>query len=277
MAERSFVSREGRDTPRGPFEGVPPHLRDPLVRWVLKAAKYREDNGTLSPIQMALLDARIEIRDSDEFDSDIADLALSHLAAKQEEAFLDLIHALLQTSLDDSIERDLEARLKAGGSAWSQQDGGLVRRLDQATQQGFNRVTIDPDNASSELREAWGQSYGRNTNPSDAWDHAIKAVESILCPIVIPNVAKPTLGQVLGQLHGNNGSNHHLWKLGMPGPGDQYSIEPLIHMLRLIWPNPDRHGHPTQQRTPTLTEARGVTHLAVTVVQWARDGQISRR
>jgi hypothetical protein len=243
----------------------------------LKAAKYREDEGILSPIQMALLDARVEIRDADEFDSDIADLALSHLAAKQEEAFLDLIHALLQTRLGDPLERGLEELLKAGGSVWSQQGGGLVRRLDQASQQAFDIVTVDPDNASAELREAWSQSYGRSANASDAWDHAIKAVESILCPVVLPNVARPTLGQVLGQLHGNNGSNHHLWKLGLPGPGGQYSIEPVIHMLRLIWPNPDRHGHPTQRRMPTLAEARGVTHLAVTVVQWVRDGQIIRR
>jgi hypothetical protein len=79
---------------------------------------------------------------------------------------------------------------------------------------------------------------------------------------------KPTLGKVLGQLR----SQPHLWKLGVAGPNDDHSIEPLTGMLGLLWPNPDRHGNPAKRRTPTLEEARAVVHLAVTIVQWGRDG-----
>jgi hypothetical protein len=39
-------------------------------------------------------------------------------------------------------------------------------------------------------------------------------------------------------------------------------------MLRLIWPNPDRHANPNHRRTPSTEEARAVVHVAVTVVQW---------
>jgi hypothetical protein len=47
-------------------------------------------------------------------------------------------------------------------------------------------------------------------------------------------------------------------------------------MLRLIYPNPDRHLGP-DHRVPTIEEARAGVHLAVTIVQWGRDDLIARR
>jgi hypothetical protein len=46
-------------------------------------------------------------------------------------------------------------------------------------------------------------------------------------------------------------------------------------MLRLLWPNPDRHGG-TNSRQPSLDEAQAVVHLAVTIVQWARADLLTR-
>jgi hypothetical protein len=226
---------------------------------------------------MAILDARIVVRGFDEFDSDIAELALMELATKQEEDFLDVVHALLQKRLGYEYQDDLEALLKTGGSVWCQRDGGLILRVDEVSQQAFDGVGARVDNASAELREAWSLAYGRNPDASDAWDHAIKAVEAALSPVVMPNETKPTLGKIIGHLSATNHRNRPLWKLGIPGPNNDYSIEPLIHILGLLWPNPDRHGNAAPPRTPTLEEAKGVVHLAVTVVQWTRDGQISRR
>jgi hypothetical protein len=48
-------------------------------------------------------------------------------------------------------------------------------------------------------------------------------------------------------------------------------------MIRLIWPNPDRHGNPNVRREPTLQEARAVVNLAVTLVQWGRDSLMVKR
>ena len=70
----------------------------------------------------------------------------------------------------------------------------------------------------------------------------------MLIPVVVPNMDRPTLGNVLGQLS----NQPQLWKIGVPGPNDDYGIEPLVGMLRLLWPNPDRHGYPAKGRTPTL-------------------------
>lgn len=53
---------------------------------------------------------------------------------------------------------------------------------------------------SDELNEAWVAAFGRAPNPSDACDRAIKALEELLIPLVIPGVAKPNLGGVAGEL-----------------------------------------------------------------------------
>jgi hypothetical protein len=84
-----------------------------------------------------------------------------------------------------------------------------------------------------------GTAYGRDPNPSDAWDHAIKAVEAVLTDVVTPNKAKATLGDVLGQLRAQG----HLWKLMVRGQKRDHSVEPLVHMLTLIWPEPPRFSY----------------------------------
>lgn len=87
----------------------------------------------------------------------------------------------------------------------------------------------------------------------------------MLTPIVTPNKAKATLGDVVGILD----SQGLQWKLGLHGHDNSQSVGPLVSMLRLMWPNPDRHGSGTS-RTPSPAEAQEIVHLAVTIVQWAR-------
>lgn len=61
----------------------------------------------------------------------------------------------------------------------------------------------------------------------------------------------------------------------LPGGSGDFSVTRLVTMLELIWPNPDRHGGSTS--TPvTLDQAQAVVHLAVTIVQWARSGDLQR-
>jgi hypothetical protein len=47
------------------------------------------------------------------------------------------------------------------------------------------------------------------------------------------------------------------------------SVEALVQMLRLMWPNPDRHGT-GERRAPSLDEAQNVVQLAVALVGWIR-------
>jgi hypothetical protein len=212
----------------------------------------------------------LSLRSASQFDSLNLGREIYKACLDDEDYCLDVIHLILQLE-PNGIDR-LDAVLAFGGSAWTATDTGLRRRVDSTATSAFERAGEPADIASRELTEAWSNAYNREPDASDAWDHAIKAVEAVLIPVVVPLMDRPTLGNVLGQLS----SQPHLWKLGIPGSNDAYSIEPLVSMLRLMWPNPDRHGG-LNGRTPTLEEARAVVHLAVTIVQWARDGQIIRK
>jgi hypothetical protein len=64
----------------------------------------------------------------------------------------------------------------------------------------YRQATEPRDEASEELREAWDRAYSRNPNASDAWDHAIKAVELLYIAIVCPTKDKANLGSVAGHL-----------------------------------------------------------------------------
>src|SRR5262249_38319802 len=158
------------------------------------------------------------------------------------------IDAALHAKVTDSNRQpadELDEILDIGGSAWRVADDGksLERRIDPVAKEAA-RVAMNPRGASSdELRKAWQAVYGRNPNPSDAWDHAIKATEAVLIPIVVPSQAKPTLGHVIGQLNSNGGA----WKLVLPGKNHDHDISPLVSMLNLLWPNPDRHANNTSR------------------------------
>lgn len=133
-------------------------------------------------------------------------------------------------------------------------------------------VAIRPgDEAARQLSEAWSNAYGREPDASDAWDHSIRAVEAALRPSVCPNNKAATLSNVIGELRTQP------WKLNVPGRARDNSVVPLINMLELMWPEPNRHGSPTPEPPATLEAARAVVQLAVAIVQWARDGDVVRR
>jgi hypothetical protein len=62
---------------------------------------------------------------------------------------------------------------------------------------------------------------GQDTDPSDAWDHSIKAIEHILKPVVCPTNAKATLGSIVVDLR----AQARLWKLALPGKDGDFSVD----------------------------------------------------
>jgi hypothetical protein len=101
-----------------------------------------------------------------------------------------------------------------------------------------------PANAASlKIAAAWAAAYGRNPDPSDGWDHAIKAVEELLIPIVMPNQLKANLGGVAGELKANPSK----WSFGLPANDVRGNGETLEGMIRHVWPDPDRHGGATKR------------------------------
>jgi hypothetical protein len=203
-------------------------------------------------------------------------------ADKDGELCLDVVDAILRLQPEGIMSRAdqtvrLADTLTLGGSFWmvAPDSMSLVRRVDPTAVAQFAAATADTDVASEELREAWGKAYGRNPDPSDAWEHAIKACEALLIPMVVPNQNKANLGHVLGQLR------KETFQLIVQDNTDtpQNAVNPVLaleQMLHLIYPNPDRHPAPSR-RNPSQHEAEAVVNLAVLVVQWARSGVLAKK
>ena len=279
MTWQPLSVREGRAKDKGPYEGVPSHLYEPLRQWVDDtfggSGRTSRDNG--ARLAAAL---RYAVRPRSGQSLTVQELTAS--LAQRADVMLDVVDAvlyLLEGSSDERFPGDpwqqLDELLMLAGSVWQVDSRGLrclVRRVDPTAATAFANASSPSDVTSTELGEAWTAAYGRNPDASDAWDHSIKAVETMLIPIVIPTNPKATLGVVIKTLNDRG----HLWQLALKGHDKSASVAPLVSMLRLMWPNPDRHGG-RGSRQPSIVEAQAVVQLAVTIAQWARSGILSKR
>lgn len=264
--------RDGRADDDGPYDGVPGHLYQPVAMWVDRVfgGMPKSYSDTRNGPRLA---AAIHWSISPNVSLTVHNITKS--LYRYPDRLLDAVDAVLHLSEvpEESID-NLDELLLLGGSIWEVDQGGhgLTRRVDATAAQSFAKASSPSDSASEELKQAWACAYGRNPNASDAWDHSIKAVEEALIPIVTPAKSKATLGDVVGSLKSQSSS----WMLELHGQDGSQSVAPLVAMLQLMWPNPDRHGG-NASREPSLGEAEAIVHLAVTVVQWGRAGVLSKR
>jgi hypothetical protein len=171
----------------------------------------------------------------------------------------------------------LEHILKSAGHVLRVSPDGsrLVERIEPTLWNEHEQVTQLDDQASQYMQEAWALAFGREPNLSDAWGRAIKAIETLLKPIVSPKNKKATIGSMTSVLR----QSPDKWECKLPDreykangetnvkPG----IEVFIDALATIGYQPDRHGSDRPQDVDEAT-ARSVLFLATTVVGWLRDG-----
>lgn len=264
--------RRGRRNPDEPYEGVPAHLRHPLEEWLRTRFGWHNRGGGMNNQFMATLAAtlRIPVTRTHEIGG-ISDQIISAIN-RDEDLYLDCLDASLYLS-NSADPRELKRILETGGSVWTVNSAGngLERRVDATTKEAFLNVVSAADKASEEIAAAWAAVYGRNPDPSDGWDHSIKAVEEVLIPLVVPNQNKANLGHVAGQLKANPSK----WSFGLPENDIRGNGETLEGMIRHIWPNPDRHGG-SQKRTPTQGETEAVLQLSIAIVELCR-GRLAKK
>ncbi len=255
----------------GPYEGVPDHLRGPFIDWLRRGAVQMMNRWEPGLVRGLALRLRVEIPHS----SDDAGIwnELVKVAEYDDEVLLDWVDLSLSLEPYVGLREDLEAVLRMGGSAYTVSGDQLELLVPDELRQSKDMATDPPDEVSDELSKAWVHAYGLNPDPSDAWDHAIKAVEACLLPAVCPNNLKANLGNVLGELRAAGTP----WKTALSGGTHQtQDAGRLVGMLEFLWPNPDRHGG-GHSRAPSLEEAQSVVNLAVTIVQWHRAGCLLTR
>lgn len=255
-------------------EGVPEHLQGLLHKWTMRHLGLRDSDSTVELSgRTEFLEAlaaryRVTVR----WDQDPL-LVIVNLMYERPEEYLEVVDGHLQTMKSGSSL--LDSYLTLGGSAWEVVEEPLPhleRRVSGEQRALYASATMPVDAAAQHLREAWANAYGRNPDPSDAWDHAIKAIEILLQPIASPANDKATLGSMLAALE----AKPEKWVLALPSSSKKVDpVETITGMLRLIWPNPDRHGSGSgSSRVPTLDEAEQVVDLAVLVVSWLRKGAL---
>lgn len=259
-------------------DNVPQFMRHGIKEWIQQAI-----NGDNRLVALMTLELRIDEL-SDNIDSFYPDDAV--IACIQRSGPWDMYDESLALDVMDWLlghgyghAQSLEHILKSAGHALRVSPDGsrLVERIDHALWNEYEQVTQLDDQASQYMQEAWALAFGREPNLSDAWGRAIKAIETLLKPIVSPKNHKATIGSMASALR----QSPDKWECKLPDreykangktkvkPG----IEVFIDALATIGYQPDRHGSDQLQDVDETT-ARSVLLLSTTVVGWLRDGAL---
>ena len=258
------------------IDNVPQFMRHGIKEWIQQAI-----NGDNRLVTQMALELRIdELSDNiDNFYPDDAVIACIQRSGPwdmyDESLALDVMDWLLGHGCGHA--QSLEHILKSAGHVLRVSPDGsrLVERIEPTLWNEYEQVTQLDDQASQYMQEAWALAFGRNPNGSDAWSKAIKAIETLLKPIVSPKNNKATIGSMTSELRQAPGK----WECKLPDriynvngetnvkPG----IEVFIDALATIGYQPDRHGSDQPQDVDEAT-ARSVVFMATTVVGWLRDG-----
>ena len=259
-------------------DNVPQFMRHGIKGWIQQAI-----NGDNRLVAQMALELRIdELSDNiDNFYPDDAVIACIQRSGPwdmyDESLALDVIDWLLDHGCGHA--QSLEHILKSAGHVLRVSPDGsrLVERIEPTLWDEYEQVTRLDDQASQYMQEAWALAFGRNPNVGDAWSKAIKAIETLLKPIVSPKNNKATIGSMTSELR----QAPDKWECKLPDreykangetnvkPG----IEVFIDALATIGYQPDRHGSDQPQDVDEAT-ARSVLFLATTVVGWLRDGTL---
>lgn len=263
-------------------EGVPARLSSPLGRWVDGVAKL----GSRDYWDEVHLRTGVDIKGA----------SSAFLWPTEDDSPLTVVDALLfwTPRMDPwdggefdprkwgSTVNELDRILTVGRSAWRVNAGrdGLERRIDETITAAARQTIDDSSTANGHLKAAWSAVYGRDPNPDLAYGEAIKAVEDLACPLVLPRADNiRTLGTVIRALQNDVGANHSKWELVLAGKeGGPSNVESVVSMMTVLWEGQvSRHAGSTKSRRSSHEEAVAAVHLAVLIVRWLSLGVLRRK
>lgn len=176
-----------------------------------------------------------------------------------------------------SLVANLTDSLEDAGSAYTvaADRRALVERVDPTVVDAVEQtIEAAPPTAGELLRDSWQQVYGLHPDPTTGYRDAVRAVEELACPLVLPNDGAATLGKVIAHLR----QGGHLWAFALVDRAGADTVEPLVAMLDRLWTGQvSRHGGGQKSRDQTPAEAQAAVHLAATLVQLLGSGALTRR
>lgn len=148
----------------------------------------------------------------------------------------------------------------------------LTKRDLAEAKRSVERLREVPGRAGDFLAAAWNSLAGRNPQPSDAYDKAVKAVEAAMHPVVSPSDSKATLGKMRSVLRDKPSK----WIFQSP-----VSPDLVVTMAGDLWEGHLRHGSDERfsdeggRTDHTMVEADGALHLAIALVGFFQRGLVT--
>ena len=172
--------------------------------------------------------------------------------------------------------------LESGGSAWTVDldRPGLTQRVSAAERDDFDRATAVDDPAAEYLREAWAAAWGVSPDGELAYDKAIKALEAMFRPVVIPKNPGASLGEIARDLRAKPGK----WRARMEDARDasdtrrrtDAGVSLIESVAGTIFAGNHRHAGAGAHAANSLDEGRDAVTLAVALIAIQRRGFVTR-
>jgi hypothetical protein len=235
-----------------PSEGLPAWIVGPVEDWVRASFRYKIGPAQKSRWQIhdeALISLQLALRLLKpligEGERRLADLQ-SRIADNENGFGLDALDWMLhnpgrfnyrKTDQRHWAER-LDAILRDGGSAWEVSQGTgdgfqLTRRAVGPVVEVLEQTADEATRAHAHLEIAWSKLMGRSPDPSGAYREAIRAVEAVAKPVILPNDSLATLGKMIGTVK----KEPEKWSTTLGEIGD------VRAQMQAVWKGQlDRHG-----------------------------------
>ncbi|SNR75662.1 hypothetical protein SAMN06265360_117110 [Haloechinothrix alba] len=264
------------------LDGVPDHLELPLRDW-LKAAFKVEPPYKNRPHMEELAQQVVVSLQWSAYTSRSKVEYINTLVGAPTDELLVVVDAVLQCDGDNpgvsQIGRDKRAKLRdllyRGRSVYRISDNGrqLVRRVDPTAEDAYRAAVGAADPTTAQLlADAWRHAYKPDPEPTTAYREAVRAVEQVACPLVLPNDNDPTLGKVIAHLQDAG----HKWETVLVAKGgDPGGPEPVREVMSRLWTGQvSRHGGAKNSRDQDPGEAEAAVHAAVLLVHWLSSGTL---
>lgn len=253
--------RRGRRDPFRLVEGIPEHARPLLNAWTSEAIRGSSGDERQN-VRTLISTLRLPFQVQYAYD-------LTEALLGMDDHYLDVLDFL---SFAIPVRRaDLELELDVAGSAWKVDftSGRLVRRVPEEAQAAYELALEREPSAADHLSGAWEHAFGRNPDAGDAWGDAIKAIEAVLSPIVIPDARLAKLSDIQSAVRSARPEKFIIRAAGRDAQAS------LAGMLDAITYEPGRHGSDTS--VPDLATARIAVLQATAIVAGVGEGLIERR
>lgn len=260
------------------LEGIPVWLREPLVAFVDRHLRFKEDHYLVSKCLTLQLTTRVDLKVSAGGTFVEPRIVRRRLRALDDAELLRIVDYIVSVTsqyLSSQNARELEETLKLGRSRWTVgkrgEEVGLVERVPAGVQLAVEGATKSAGSAGVILARAWALVHGLQPNDSAGYADAVRAVEIAAIDLVQPNNSKATLGTVITQMRDQGD-----WRLPLREHAHAPSTELLLNALRALWHgHRDRHG--SADYRDVTHQARAAVALAASLVEWFTAGVVERR